>query len=50
MNRLFGVVVLAVALLGQAHPTGAAPEVVRYTLTGGNQFPGPCAAEELTTV
>jgi hypothetical protein len=42
MVQLFRVVALTVVLLlDQAQPTAAAPEVVQYTLTGGNQFPGP---------
>jgi hypothetical protein len=42
MAQLFRVVALSVVLLlAQAQPAAAAPEVVRYTLTGGNQFPGP---------
>jgi hypothetical protein len=42
MAQLFRVIALTVVLLlAQAQPTAAAPEVVQYTLTGGNQFPGP---------
>jgi len=41
MVQLFVFVALVVALLGQAQPAAAAPEVVKYTLTGGAQFPGP---------
>ena len=41
MVQLVGFGALVVFLLGQAHPTAAAPIVVKYTLTGGSQFPGP---------
>ena len=42
MVQLFGFLALVVALLAPAHPAAAAPIQIKYTLTGGNQFPpGP---------